>query len=286
LPFAKDDKNKLALPVPLCDYQAIVGPAGQRWDLDAILAELGLVAWDFEYLVGLESLDFGSAFLKSRAAPRIDLRKGAEGYFEEMKAGDVSLKNLKLKRDKIQKKHGPLRFVIEADSKLILDRILDWKAQRFNDGRPLDPRVRNTLDSLVGTGPHGLKGLASGLYAGDERVAAHFGLVYGGVLHYWFPGFNPEFSRFTPGFLLVYDLITNLERMGASILDFGPGGEGYKQYFCNDELPIASGGIEIFSRFTLARKCRRQVETAVRSTRWLYEGMRPIVRGLRKLRSR
>ena len=205
-------------------------------------------------------------------------------FHEQMLARDVSLKNLMLKRDKLQKKHGEIRFVHEDPNPLLLDSILDWKAKRFNDGKPIDPCVRRVLMALkVG---NEVTGITSALYAGDSLVAAHFGIRLGGILHYWFPGFNPEFGRFTPGHLLVYELLMHLEVMGCKILDFGPGGEAYKQYFCNDALPVTSGGIELFSRFTLARKCRRNLETAVRSTGWLYKGVRPIVRKLRNLKTR
>ncbi len=284
LPFYKDASSKLAASIPMCDYQAVIGAPGTRWNLDEALRDLGLVAWDFEYLVGLSDLEFGSAFLKNGGAPRIDLRQGTDAYFKQMLSRDVSLRNLMLKRDKLQKKHGEIRFVQEEAGSALIDTILAWKAKRFNDGKPIDPRVKRVLETLkVGDE---VAGITSGLYAGDALVAAHFGIRLDGILHYWFPGFNPEFGRFTPGHLLVYELLMNLEGMGCKILDFGPGGEAYKQYFCNDSLPVTSGGIELFSRFTLARRCRRNLESAVRSTGWLYKGVQPIVRKLRNLKTR
>lgn len=279
LPFLKDPHHKIAQAIPMCDYQAVIGPAGKRWNVEQTLADLDLVAWDFEYLVGVEALAFSSAYLKSGAASRADLHGGAAAYFDQRRAEDVSLRSLKAKRDKIQRKYGPLRFVPEDGDRRVLQKILEWKAARFNDGRPLDARMGAVLEELFGQDP--VRGMLSTLYVGDSVVGAHYGLRYGDVLHYWFPAFNPEFSRFTPGHLLVYELVTHLEAMGAKVLDFGPGGEGYKQYFCNDRYPFVSGGIERFSPFTLARKCRRNLESAVRSTRWLHEGLRPIVRKLR-----
>ncbi len=283
-PFLRDEHHKIALPVPMCDYQAIIGAPGRKWELDRVLADLDLVAWDFDYLIGIESLSFTSAFLESGSAPRINARKGSEAYFEEMRLKGVSLRSLMGKREKLQKKHGALRFEAEAEAPAVVDEILRWKADRFYEGRPMDPRVRITLEKLRGKGA--LSGVTSALYAGGELVAAHFGLKSDGVLYYWFPGFSPKFSHFTPGHILVYELVTHLEAMGCEILDFGPGGEAYKRYFCNDTLPISRGGIERFSRFTLARKCRRHLEGAVRSTKWLYAGMRPLVRKFRALKAR
>ncbi len=272
LPFSREGSRRLALPVPFCDYQAVIAAAGQRWNVDQVLSEINLQAWDFEHLVGAENLDFAHAFLKPGGSSRIDLRNGSDAYFAKVCSRNVSFRNLLNKRDQLEKKHGSVRFVLEDQSGVPLESIIRWKAERFNGGQPPDVRMRLVFDSLKESSK--LSPVTSALYAGDTLVAAHFGLRFGGVLHYWMPGFNATFRRFTPGHLLVYQLLTHLDQLGCQILDFGPGGESYKQYFSNSTLPVSRGGIELISRFTLERKYRRNFLAAVRSTRWFYQGLR------------
>lgn len=114
------------------------------------------------------------------------------------------------------------------------------------------------------------------LDAGDSLLSAHFGLRTRGVIHHWFPGFDPRFAHLKPGRLLIHEMVAQLPALNATILDFGPGGEPYKFAFSSDAFSLSSGGSELFSRFTLARRIRRR----------LYGGLRPIARHFKNRRVR
>jgi CelD/BcsL family acetyltransferase involved in cellulose biosynthesis len=143
-----------------------------------------------------------------------------------------------------------VRFVAESQETKILQSIVQWRGSRFNRGKPVSSLVTDVLGYLFGNKESALCPVLSVLYAGDHTVAAHFGLRYQGILHYWFPAFNPDFSKYSPGSILLYYLLSEYSALKYSILDFGPGGEQYKTNMSNSSLPITSGSFEAVSLVT------------------------------------
>lgn len=283
LPFLRaSGRMPSALPVPLCDYQAVIAPAPGRWDVREFLAEGRLLTWEFEHLVGADHMTCAPAWMEARQSPRICLDQGLEGYWADLQARNVSLKNLLNKRRLAERDHGPLRLVSHVSDASVLTSLLKWKEERFNAGQPMPRGVRGVLEQLIDESSPDFTALLSGLYAGDALVAAHFGIRSQGVMHYWFPAFNPAFGKYTPGWLLVYELIRNAGALGYDVLDFGPGGEAYKWYFNNRTIPIAHGAFELRTFRTMARSARRDLLTAVRKSKWIYDGLAPIRRMIRK----
>jgi CelD/BcsL family acetyltransferase involved in cellulose biosynthesis len=268
LPLLRSSRWPVAKRVPMCDYLAIIGPPDRRWDVRGLLRGAGLRAWDVASLVGAESYLGPAGCLTSNESPRVSLASGFDSYLAFLLQEGKSLRNVRNKGRLAERDLGPLRFVPLYGESKVLHIILDWKAQRFNRGRPLPGWVIGALERFLGAGG-AVSGALSALYAGDALLAAHFGIRSQGVLHYWFPGFDPAFSRYTPGWLLVYHLLAHLSDMGCQVLDFGPGGETYKGYFCNQALPIASGYFEVPSLVELARAASRLFQrsrSAVRQT--------------------
>jgi CelD/BcsL family acetyltransferase involved in cellulose biosynthesis len=281
LPFLLDGRWPVAKPVPLCDYQAIIGPASHRWDARRAIWSAGLKAWDFDHLVGVETLATPPSFCRPADAPRVQLAEGTEAYLSSLGSHGKSLKAIASSKRYLERDVGPTRFVPMCNDTSVFHQVLRWKAERFNEGRALDGWLVGALESLYRqTGPD-FFGALSALYAGDHLVAAHFGLRCQGVLFYWFPAFNFDFSRYSPGRLLLYHLLAGLDAFGCHTLDFGPGGESYKRSFSNQALQIVAGSFEVASVFSLARNCKRRLITGIRSNRWLRGGARTVLRTLR-----
>jgi CelD/BcsL family acetyltransferase involved in cellulose biosynthesis len=286
LPFRKHRLWPLAKAVPLTEYQAIIGAASQRWDVPRVLHAFGLSGWDFDHLVGRESLEPEADPCRPGASPRICLLNGLEPYLASLKQGGKSLKHLAARQRELVRDLGPLRLDLESRDLSVLHKILEWKAQRFNRDRPLASWIPAVLERLYQESRPPHSGILSALYAGDHLVAAHFGLRCQGILHYWFPGFNPDFPRYSPGGVLLHQLVAQLDTLGCRIMDLGAGGERYKKYFANEALPYVAGSFEAPSAFGFVRKCKRRLIAEVRSTQWLYRGLRPFVQALRSIRTR
>jgi CelD/BcsL family acetyltransferase involved in cellulose biosynthesis len=76
--------------------------------------------------------------------------------------------------------------------------------------------------------------LLTTLSAGRRIAAMHLGLVSGRDLIWYKPAFNTEFSRCSPGDVMLGELIAYLRGAGFDTLDFSRGDEPFKQRFSND----------------------------------------------------
>jgi len=73
---------------------------------------------------------------------------------------------------------------------------------------------------------------------GGKRVAFEYALHDGTTYHFWFPAYEPEFSRFSPGILLTLDTMNEMANRGYKVFNFGQSGAAYKNYFCNDAITL------------------------------------------------
>jgi len=77
------------------------------------------------------------------------------------------------------------------------------------------------------------------LYASGKPCAFLRGEFVGGVYHYETPGYDPQYSKLSPGLVLLMWAIRDLiEETSCKIFDFGGGGDavGYKAKFGNTGL--------------------------------------------------
>ncbi|HEY6347374.1 MAG TPA: GNAT family N-acetyltransferase [Bryobacteraceae bacterium] len=133
---------------------------------------------------------------------------------------------------------GPLRFTpMEPDWKAGLANLVTFKGRQYRETGQSNlfaiPWKRQLLEKLAACREATCTGILSTLYAGDTWLASHFGMRGGGILHYWFPVYNPEWSRFGPGRLLFKALIDNAHEMKLTLIDHGAGEALYKRECSN-----------------------------------------------------
>ncbi len=280
LPLLRPGRSAFARSIPMCDYDAIIGPPGRLWDLPAALRSAGLHAWDFDNL--LASRPPGEAGAASYASPLARVSDGMRGYLAGREADGIRFRNLMAKQKRAERDLGPLRLVDAGNDPRVLDSLLAWKEGRFPDLQA--DRVREVLARLQGGDPDRFQGRLAALCAGDTLLAAHFGIASRGMLHYWFPAFNPDHARYSPGQLLVYHLLEGLQASGCHTLDFGPGGEAYKHIYANAQRVCLRGSLEVPGFPVRLRHWRRTLEGALRASPWVRGVLRPVVRFARRLR--
>ena len=64
-------------------------------------------------------------------------------------------------------------------------------------------------------------------------MAAHFGFIQNKTYYYYKPTYNVNYSKFSPGNILLQSLIESSINEGFEIFDFGTGSEIYKKRFSN-----------------------------------------------------
>ena len=285
LPFERARRfSSFAGPVPFCDYQAVVTATSDDFQIRELLRASALQTWSFDHLLGDASVADQATLVRTEPARRVTLPRGFDAYVTDGGIARKPLRNVRSRLKQVTRDRGELMFTLDDRDPAPLADILRWKASRFDDGGPAMPSLRAILEELHATRIDGLEGVLSTLRAGDALVAAHFGVRGGATLFHWFPAFNPEFAKYGPGLLLLLFMLEKLHELQCDTLDFGPGGEEYKSYFSNAEVPVSGGYVELPSVLNVGRATWRSIDHAVRTNPLSRSILRPVVRTLRRVR--
>jgi CelD/BcsL family acetyltransferase involved in cellulose biosynthesis len=109
-----------------------------------------------------------------------------------------------------------------------------WPAYRLNwrsgptKSALLDDGVVDFLERVIVDGVSGGWGHYSVLKIGGTAVAWHLGLVDAGRLYYWVPTHDAQWSSYSPGKLLLAELIASGCRRGWKEIEFLTGNHSYK----------------------------------------------------------
>jgi CelD/BcsL family acetyltransferase involved in cellulose biosynthesis len=180
---------------------------------------------------------------------------------------EASDQQRKLRR--LAREVGEVRFEADCDDARVLERLIVWKREHAARTGTADalaaPWTSALLRELHRSRTPELRGRLSVLWAGDRPIAAHFGLVSNRVWHWWFPTYDPDYGRHSPGLLMLHAMLQAGREEGIEWLDFGPGDEEFKWRLSNDTLPLAQGTACTLAA-CIAIGLKRRFEDALRST--------------------
>ena len=246
----------------LSDFHGAVIHPDFRGTAAAILHGCGLCGWDFTHLPVSQTV-FASAAWKSAESPWIDVSDGFESYLSSQFAGGRNeLKHTLRKSRKIGREVGPLSLEWQSADPNLLSRMMDWKSQQYLHTGMRDvfsfAWTRRLLQHIQRQHADSFSGVLSVLRAGDEIVAIHFGMRSRGVLHYWFPAFDPRYKQYSPGVLLLLEIIKAASARGLSRIDLGKGDDHYKKQWANGATSVAEGIVETPSLLRSVRQSWRR----------------------------
>ena len=204
-----------------------------------ILAAAGLSRITFTHLPDI-LLSCGMHAQESRLGTKIILEKNGERYWRELTGKNRKFTADTERRERaVAKTFGPLSFSFQVVNALELDNLIKVKRQQYKRTGVSDaltqPWKINLLKRLHVVDNYDCSGKLSTLYAGETWVASHFGLFAHGILHYWFPVYNPGLQKFSPGRLLLRQFILNASQLGILEIDRGEGVNLAKRDFANYE---------------------------------------------------
>jgi CelD/BcsL family acetyltransferase involved in cellulose biosynthesis len=198
-----------------------------------------------------EFTELGSHFL--------DLSDGWDAYHQWARKNSVAIKRQKQKTRKMGREIGPIRFEFDCQDTDVLESLIELKRGKYQRSNTFDilsvDWASNLLREIRDIDQPGFKGLLSAIYAGDQLVAAHFGMLTDDILHYWFPVYDPQFHRYSPVTELLLEVAREACDRGVSKLDLGYGDDEYKFRFCNGHETVSCGQIS-FSKvgFQIAKQ--------------------------------
>jgi CelD/BcsL family acetyltransferase involved in cellulose biosynthesis len=268
----------------LSDHHGVVCAPETRWDWAALLRAARLSCWRFDHLC--ESQARGIRFQRAES-PGADLSRGYAAYMAGRAAAHAEyVQGYRRKHRKLAREVGPLRFEAHVDDSDVMEAVVRWKSQQYRRAGVADifrlRWTRRLLDRIRHFDHPHFAGRLSALYAGDKLVAAHLGMRSERVWHWWFPIYDNEYAKYSPGIHLLMHTASEAAAQGIGLLDFGKGGETYKAVFADTTRALAEG------TFTRSVAASALFVAPYQASRWLLrttvgQQLRPVVRRLRGL---
>ena len=114
-----------------------------------------------------------------------------------------------------------------------------WRARP--EGCMLDrPGVAEFVDRVLVDGLRGGWAHYAALTVGGRSIAWHLGLTFRGTLYWWIPAHDEAWQTFSPGKVLLAQLIERAIRSGIRTLHFLTGAQRYKLDWKPDWIPLSA----------------------------------------------
>jgi CelD/BcsL family acetyltransferase involved in cellulose biosynthesis len=219
---------------PFSDYHGVVLGEDVELEPRELMRACRLATWCFDHLPAALAA-FQPYVLGQGRSPRIDLEQGSEAASSEIRAAAR-------KARKLGREIGPLRFVASTEEAELFDLLVAWKRRQYAHTGVRDVLADDRSRALL---RHALEsqGMLSVLYAGDQVAGIHLGLRAGGVWHSWFPAYNPALHRYSPGLVLMLELVKAAPALGIAEIDLGKGEARYKQALANGAVTLCEGRV-------------------------------------------
>ncbi|MFF7215631.1 GNAT family N-acetyltransferase [Streptomyces sp. NPDC008238] len=258
-----------AVGLGLSDCQGLVHRPGFQWDARELLRACGLALWEFDHLMeGQKPFEEGAT--GTYPSPVMDVEHGYEAYLGHLRAHSPKfLRTTLAKERKLGRDAGEVRYVHDERDVAALRRLMAWKSAQYRrtgrSDRFARPWIVELVEHLFHTRTEGFAGRLSVLYAGDRPVAAHFGMRTPAVLACWFPAYDTEFSKFSPGLVLHLRMAEGAAAEGVAQLDLGRGHKEYKESLKTRDLTVSEGWVTRRHPVALGHRARRAPVRALRN---------------------
>jgi CelD/BcsL family acetyltransferase involved in cellulose biosynthesis len=248
-PFQRNGRVGRPVGGKLSDYQGVIASRGASWDAKDLVRASGLSVWDFDHLLVAQD-PFREFHRVTDASPYLELSDGFEAYRKTLRKSGVEELNATLRKGrKLEREVGPVRLDVRCTDTAVLKRLIEWKSAQYRRTRVTDVFAHgwtvNVVERILAQQSDSFAGALSVLYAGDDIVAAHMGMLSNGVLHWWFPAYDVKFGQYSPGRLLLAELAKAAQSHGIRRIDLGRGAEDYKARSMSGSIPVAVGSVDL-----------------------------------------
>ncbi|GLW12358.1 hypothetical protein Misp01_74860 [Microtetraspora sp. NBRC 13810] len=218
-----------------------------KLDARVLLRACRLSVFDFDHLVAGQPT-FAPFETDVRPAPIMDLKAGFLSYIEQVRANSPkNLKTVRYKERKLGREQGEVRFDWASPDASALRTLMGWKSDQYRRTGRVDrfaqPWIVDLLDACHAVASEDFSGVLTMLYAGDVPVAGHFGLRTATTLVGWFPAYDTDFARYSPGIVHHLLMAEHAANAGLVQIDMGKGDREYKAWLRTGDLYVAEGRI-------------------------------------------
>ena len=221
------------LGAPMNDYHGVIAMPGEAPSLATVAALLNAPRLNVSAWVGPS----GAGELRETLMT-VTPEEGFDAWYAERRqTWGKYFKDKERARRSLEAELGPIRVQRGLTDPALLDQLIQLKRDQYARTGRHDifacGWTRDLLHALMASEHEDFGASMAALWAGDRLTAIEYSLHAGDRYHFWFPAYQPELARCSPGILLTMDTMRLGCDAGFRVFDFGFGGEGYKKYFCN-----------------------------------------------------
>lgn len=258
LPYQRVGKRAEPIGGRLNDVHGLIGNPVRSEFITRILQAGGLNSYSFHASV-MDANELSPFVFCQLDSHFLDLQQGWHEYVRWAHYHSSTLARQGQKTRALERDIGELRLEFDDANPENLERLIELKRNKYQRSKTFDIlSVRwaaDLLRELHKVNKPNFTGMLSSLFAGDQLVAAHFGLMTDRILHYWFPVFDPVFSKYSPGTELLWQVAKEASLRGIEKVDLGYGDDRYKFKFCNGRSTVRCGQVtRTRVEFELARR--------------------------------
>lgn len=270
LPFQRSPRNE-GQPVgfPMNDFQGVIGDSIQFSPMQFV-RDCGLRVFDFDHILSSQT-SFSSHSWRTAESPIMDLSGGYDEYYaRRANPRSREIKTTLRRMRKATREVGDIRFRLCNEAPSILAYVIDKKREQFRRTNTLDIFNHTWTEDLLKAllhyhTPH-FSAVLSTLHIGDRLAAAHFGMRSNGVLHAWFPVFEHDLSRYSPGMIMWIKLAMEAQDLGITRVDLGKGDARYKTALMTRATTVSEGFVTRSPTATAVRLANRHARQFVRDS--------------------
>jgi CelD/BcsL family acetyltransferase involved in cellulose biosynthesis len=243
-------RRGLGIPVGgrLSDFHGVIAAEDYRWEMPELLRGCGLHVWHFHHLIGQKPSD--AYRFTTEPSPYLDVAGGFEAYHSDLRQrrSAKSVGGVLYKARKIEREVGPLRFEMHTTDPRVLTQLFAWKRAQYQRTRETDPLsypwTIALLERVLSDRSAAFAGVLSALYAGEHLAAVHLGLRSHAVFHFWFPTYNQDLAKYSPGQILLLEVAKESQASGIARIDLGKGRSRFKQELMSAATAVAEGCVD------------------------------------------
>ena len=245
-PFQRSGKTARPVGGMLSDAHGVIIKQGFDLDLPTLLSQCGLAAWEYHYQIASQIPEANWQPEIEQAAV-MNLEGGFDEYAKRLESKSV-VKQTERKARKLERECGEIRFEWDSRDENAFDLMRKWKSEQYKDSNIANVFAFDwTVELLRKTwdrNDSGFQGLLSVMYVDNKPAAVHFGLRAGGVLHQWFPAYDPALFNYSPGVIHLLDMARYGAANGVHRIDLGricP----YKARVATHTVDVAAGSVDL-----------------------------------------
>lgn len=251
---------------PLGDVHGVVCAPGAAPDVGNWLSAAGVPLFEFHSALALQSCwQAGEAWRDGSWI--IDMADGFDAFEETRASAEAkAFRNIRARRRKLDEDFGEAEFRMDDRRPEVLQTLIDWKRAQYRRTGVFDVFsvrwTRDLLATILRREESPFRGVISSLTIDGQLAAIHVGMASETRCHYWFPAYDPDFNKVSPGLLLLLETARHAARCGQTSVELGPGDYDFKRNLGSYQIPLSAGCIVTRSPAAALRHAARAMAGA------------------------